>query len=162
MKLKRKSKGKTDYKKRLELIKSKKARLVVRKSLKNISAQLIEYHPGGDKILISAHTKELIKKYNFPAKRNLPSAYLTGLLIASKARQKNIKEAILDTGLYVSIKGSIIYAVLKGAIDGGLKIPYSREILPKQERLLGKHTKYADKQKKKIEEITLQLKGESQ
>lgn len=161
MKYKRKNKGQTNYKKRLELIKSKKVRLVVRKSLKNIIAQLVEYHPNGDKVIISAHTKELTKKYNFPAKRNTPSAYLIGILIALKAKQKDIKHAILDTGLYQIVKGSILFAVLKGAIDAGLKIPFSEEIFPKQERIQGKHTKYTEDQLKTIESIKSKLlKGE--
>jgi len=160
MKLRRKREGKTDYKKRLEIVKSKKLRLVVRKSLKNIQVQIIEYHPDGDKVILSAHTKELIKKYNWKAKRNTPTAYLIGLLIASKAKQKNIKQVIFDIGLYKSIKGAIIYAVLKGAVDNGLDIPHNKDIFPKQERILGKHTKYTEQELKNFQEIITKIKGE--
>lgn len=156
MKLRRKSEGRTDYRKRLRLIRSNKPRFVVRKSLKNISVQITQFNPDGDKVLFSADTKELIKKYKFNAKRNIPSAYLVGLLIASKAKDK-IKEAVLDTGLYKSVKGSIIYAVLKGAIDGGLNVPHKKEIFPKQERLLGKHTKYKEDELKNLELIKSKL-----
>jgi len=41
--LKRRRKKKTNYKKRLALLKSEKARLVIRKSLSNISVQLINF-----------------------------------------------------------------------------------------------------------------------
>lgn len=136
---KRKLKGKTDYKKRISLLKSKKLRLVIRKSLKNIWAQIIQFNSNGDKILLSAHSNEL-KKYGWKlSKRNIPSAYLTGLLVGTKAKQKDIKEAVLDIGFYRSIKGAIIYALLKGAIDAGLNIPHSKEIFPIEDRIKGKH-----------------------
>lgn len=137
---KRKRKGKTDYKKRLKLIASNKLRLVVRKSLKNIIAQLVEFHPKGDKVLISAHTNELKKNFDWKfSKRNTSAAYLTGLLLGQKAKKQNINEAILDIGLSPAIKGSIVYAVLKGAVDAGLKIPHKAEILPDEKRTRGQH-----------------------
>ena len=56
---KRKKNGKTDYKKRLKLLKSRKPRLVIRKSLTQITAQVIQYQDEGDKVLVSAHSSEL-------------------------------------------------------------------------------------------------------
>lgn len=134
----RKLEGKTDYKKRLRLIVSNKLRFVVRKSNKNLLAQIIQFKPDGDEVLASAHTNEL-KKFGWKAaKRNMPSAYLLGLLIAQKAKKKKIKDAILDKGLY-SNKGSLVYAVLNGAVDNGLAMPHGKEILPSMERIEGKH-----------------------
>jgi len=137
---KRKRQGKTDYRKRLRLIASNKPRLVVRRALKNIIVQIIESNPKGDKVLVSAHTNELKKNFDWKiAKRNIPTAYLTGLLAGVKAKSKNINEAILDIGLNPPTKGSIFYAALKGAIDAGLKIPHSNEILPTENRIKGEH-----------------------
>jgi len=48
-------------------------------------------------------------------------------------------EVILDIGMQRSTKGSRIYAALKGAVDGGLNVPYSEEILPSDERIRGLH-----------------------
>ena len=135
----RKRQEKTNYKKRLALLKSNKPRLVVRLSLKNASAQLVEFQPEGDRILAAAHTKELIKSGWKAPTGNVPSSYLLGFLIGKKAMTKNIKEAVLDIGLKHSIKGSRCYAVLKGAIDSGLNVPFSEEILPSQDRICGKH-----------------------
>jgi len=142
----RKRKDKTDYKKRLILLKSGKARLVVRKSKDNMLAQLVKYLPQGDNVVVSASSIEL-KKYGWNySKSNLPSSYLVGLLVGKKAISKGIKEAILDIGLTASIKGSRVYAVLKGAIDAGLKISHSPEILPDEKRIRGEHIKtYAEK-----------------
>ncbi len=140
MQYKRKLLGRTDYKKRLDLVKSRLPRMVIRKSLKNILAQIVEYHENGDKVIVSASTKELEKKFSLKtSKKNIPASYLLGLLIGKKALSKGIKKVILDLGMYRNIKGSKLYAVLKGSLDAGLEIPHEKEILPSQDRLEGKH-----------------------
>ena len=139
MQFKRRREGKTDYQKRLRLLKSGKARLVVRRSLKYITAQLTEFGKQGEKTMVSTTSKEIKKLgWNF-ACDNLPAAYLTGLLIGKKSLDKKINEAVLDSGLYASVKGSRIYAVVKGANDAGLDIPSDEEILPSEERIKGEH-----------------------
>jgi large subunit ribosomal protein L18 len=139
MPFRRRREGKTDYRLRLVLLKSNKPRLVVRRSLNYITAQIVEYHEVGDKTVASASSRQLEGMgWNFAAD-NTPAAYLTGLLIAKKAAEKGIKSAILDGGLYKSSKGSRIYAVVKGAIDGGLNVPVDEEVLPTKERLNGSH-----------------------
>ncbi len=141
---KRKRQGKTDYRKRLKLLLADKPRLVVRKSLKNISAQIIEYGEKGDKVILSANSSEL-KKYGYQGSRgNLPASYLVGLLIGAKGKKKGVGGLVLDIGLQKSIKGSRVYSVLKGCIDGGLDIPHSQDILPSEERITGKHIKDFD------------------
>lgn len=135
----RKREGKTNYKKRMNFIASGKLRMVVRKTNKNIITQLVEFGADGDRIIASVHTNEL-KKYGWKgAKRNLPASYLAGLLLGLKAKKAKISEAVLDAGMYPSIKGSVVYAALKGAIDAGLNIPHSEEALPPEDRLKGKH-----------------------
>ncbi len=69
----------------------------------------------------------------------MPSAYLTGLLCARLATEKRIKSCVLDVGLVKPLAGSRIFAVLKGAIDGGLEIPHSEDSLPPEDRLRGVH-----------------------
>jgi large subunit ribosomal protein L18 len=135
----RKREGKTNYKTRLKLLLSSRPRLVVRKSNKNLWCQLVEYSPDGDKVIASSHSRELAKYGLKTSRCNLPVAYLTGILLGRRAVQKKHSEALLDIGLYTSTKGSRLYAALKGAVDAGMKIPYSEGILPAQERLEGKH-----------------------
>jgi len=148
MPFKRRVEKKTDYRKRLKLLSSKKPRLVVRKSLKHMKTQIVEFDVKGDKILVSATSQEL-KKLGWSHNNNTISAYLVGLLIGKRALKKNIKSVILDLGLQKSVKGSRIYAVLKGALDAGLSIPHSTDILPPEDRLKGKHViDYAKKLKK--------------
>lgn len=144
----RKREGKTDYKTRLKLLKSKRTRFVVRKSLKNITCQLVNYTVNGDRTVVSSDSREL-KAYGWNASTgNVPAAYLTGLLCAHKAKKHGVKNAILDMGLFNSLPGNRIYSALKGAVDGGLEIPHSEEVMPKQERIFGKHiADYAKKLK---------------
>ena len=135
----RKREGKTDYKARLGLLKSGKPRLVVRRSLKNILAQIVQYQPKGDVVLVSAHSNEL-KKFGWKLHRgNTSSAYLVGLLLGEKAKKLKIKEVVLDLGLQQSVKGTSLYAVVKGSIDAGLNVPCDKGILPPDDRLQGKH-----------------------
>ncbi|HLD41896.1 MAG TPA: 50S ribosomal protein L18, partial [archaeon] len=123
----RRREGKTNYRKRLDLLKSRKVRFVVRKSSKNIYCQLVEYQKAGDKTLLSSNSQEL-RKFGWNAEcGNLPAAYLTGLLCGLKAKEKKISDVVLDTGLYRSVNGSRIYAALKGALDSGLDVKHSEE-----------------------------------
>ena len=136
----RRREGRTNYHKRLRLLKSGKPRLVVRKSLNHHVAQIIVYDPRGDRTLVSAHTRELIRDFGWKGHcGNTPSAYLLGLLIGHKALKAGIGEAILDIGLYPPTRGSSVFAVLKGAVDAGLNVPHSEDIFPDEGRVTGKH-----------------------
>lgn len=135
----RRREGKTNYNKRLKLLTSKKLRLVVRITNKRIITQIIEYKEKGDKVLVSADSQEL-KKYGWKySVKNIPSAYLTGVLCASKARKIGLTEFISDVGLRTPSKGARVFAVLNGAINGGLKTNYSDEKFPDEKRLEGEH-----------------------
>lgn len=144
----RKRQSKTNYKKRLDLLKSGQHRLVIRKSLNMITTQIIDYGADGDKIIVSATSKELSKMGWNMHKANIPSAYLTGLLIGHKAKKKSVKGVVIDFGLQIPNKGGKLYAVLKGAVDAGLDINYDEESLPSDDRIAGKHiSDYASKLK---------------
>ncbi len=138
VKYRRKLEGKTDYSLRLSLLKSRKHRLVVRKSLHYITAQIVDYEPTGDKVLVTVNSKILEKLGWSYSKNSVPAAYLTGLLLGHLAKDK-MKEAIVDIGRNVANKESRLFAVVKGAIDAGLEIPASEEILPREERVNGTH-----------------------
>lgn len=137
--LKRRKKKKTDYKQRLALLKSKKPRLVVRRTLNNIHIQIIQYDSKGDKTIIEVSSKNLTK-YGWKGHLgNIPSAYLCGLIAGLKAIEKDIDGAVLDIGLQTSIRGSSVYAAAKGAKDAGLIIPFDESIAPDMDRISGVH-----------------------
>ena len=135
---KRKREHKTNYRKRLLLLKSKIPRLIVRVSNKNIYLQLVEYSESGDKIITSVNTKDLEKLGWKHSRNNIPSAYLVGLLLAKKT---NIKKAVLDIGLQKNTPNGRIYASVKGIIDGGIKVPCKEIVFPSEERISGAHLK---------------------
>ena len=94
MQFKRRRLGKTDYQQRLQLLTSQKPRLVVRKTLKYVIAQVIQFNSQGDRTILSANSRALKKLgWNFSCD-NLPAAYLTGLAIGKVAKQKNIEEVV--------------------------------------------------------------------
>ncbi len=139
VKFRRRREGKTDYRRRLALLKSGLPRLVVRRTNRHIIVQVVEYSPHGDRVLAHAFSKELRKfgwKYSL---KSTPAAYLTGYLAALRAKQAGVEEAVLDIGRQASTRGSRIYAALKGAVDAGLQVPHGGEILPDESRIRGEH-----------------------
>ena len=142
----RKRAGRTNYKKRLDMLKSRKPRLVVRKSNKRILAQIIEYAEDGDRINAAADSNDL-KGFGWKySGKNLPASYLTGFLCAKRSMAKGNKEAVMDIGLQPSVKGSRLYSALKGAIDSGMKIPSGEKAFPDEKRITGQHVaEYASK-----------------
>jgi len=149
----RRREGKTNYRLRLKLLLSRKPRLVARKSLNNMMAQLVAYDEKGDKVLVSAHSRELVKMGYKGHCGNIPAAYLTGLLLGKKALKEGYNEAVLDIGLNAATKGAAVLAILKGAVDAGMDIPHSEDILPEEERINGSHVKeYAELLKEEDEE----------
>ena len=156
VRFKRRRQGRTNYKKRRTMLLSGKDRFVVRKSNKNIICQIITSKEGQDKVIVQVNSTEL-KKYGWKNNTgNIPSAYLTGYLCAKKSKKKN---AVLDMGLQTSTKGSRIYAALKGAIDGGINIPYDDKVIPSENRIKGEHInkemeKHWGEVKSKIEKET--------
>ncbi|MEM4181684.1 MAG: 50S ribosomal protein L18 [Candidatus Pacearchaeota archaeon] len=139
---KRRREGVTDYKQRLNLLKSKRPRIVIRKTNKYIIIQEIESKESKDFVLTTISSKNLIGE-GFPEKfsgslKSLPAAYLTGILMAKKMKNKNV---VVDIGLYKNHYGGRLYAVVKGLIDGGIKIKADEKIFPSKERLEGEHLK---------------------
>lgn len=134
VKFRRRREGRTDYKKRLALVKSKKLRLVVRKTNSKIVAQAIKFDPKGDITLAIAESRDL-KKFGWHGTNNTPSAYLVGYLIGKKLGKK---ECVLDIGRKHPSHGNVLFAALKGAVDAGVNIPYNAEAVPGEERINGK------------------------
>ncbi len=128
----RRREGKTNFAKRLALVKSGKTRMVVRRSNSNILVQFIDFDPKGDKTLLTVSGTHLAKQYKWPSKRNVWTAYLAGLMAGKLAQKKGVKDFVLDMGMYIPSKGSVIFAAQKGASDSGLKTPYDKDKVPGQ------------------------------
>ena len=139
VKFRRRREGRTDYKKRLALLKSDKARLVVRKSNNNVVAELVLYAQSGDTVKAFVSSTGLKKLGWNGHTGNLPAAYLAGYACAKKGIKAGVKEAVLDIGLASPIHGSAIFSALKGAIEAGMKIPADSKVFPSNDRATGKH-----------------------
>lgn len=113
--------------------------MVVRKTNTRVIVQLTEAKVVGDSTVATAVSSEL-NKYGWNAGTgNLPAAYLTGLLAGLRADARGLKHAVLDVGLHPPVRGSKLYAALKGALDAGMSIPHNPEVLPDEGRLTGEH-----------------------
>lgn len=129
-----------------------KYRLIVRITNKDVVAQIAYSTIAGDIILAAAYAHELTG-YGLPVGHtNYAAVYAVGLLVARRHLAKlgldkdfvgNTEDpskeytveasgagrrpfhAIFDAGLARTSTGARIFAGLKGAVDGGLDIPYS-------------------------------------
>lgn len=101
--VRRRFEGKTNYHKRIKLLKSRKLRVVIRVSNNHTRVQIVQSKRGGDKVMISAFSKELASKYGWAANTgNIPSSYLTGYLAGLRAKKNNIQEAIFRSWHFLS------------------------------------------------------------
>src|SRR3989344_681517 len=97
----RRKEAKTNYLKRLNMLKGKVPRIIFRKSNKYILAQLIISKNAQDKVELSLSSKALLN-YGWPKEasnslKTLPAAYLTGLLIGKKIKEKTKeKKFVID------------------------------------------------------------------
>ena len=68
----------------------------MRKTTNSLIAQIVEYHPEGDKVLVSACATEL-KKFGWNAHTgNIPAAYLTGVLLGVRAKKKKVTNVVQE------------------------------------------------------------------
>ena len=141
----RRRENKTDYGKRVGLLKSGSPRIVFRKSNRYIVAQYVTSKQAQDKIEFGVVSKDLIAlgwpKENSGSLKSIPAAYLTGLLMGKKIQEKKLENPIIDFGMNRMLYKTKTYAFLKGVIDSGIEIESREEIFPEEDRLQGKHLK---------------------
>merc|ERR1719238_74441 len=163
VKFRRRREGKTDYQARKRLVaqdknkyNSKRYRLVVRFTNKDIIAQIVFSEIVGDKVMCAAYAHELPRFGLKVGLTNYAASYCVGLLLARRHLTKlgmadlyqgkdtvdgedynvfeeqerddearNPFKAVLDVGLARTTTGARIFAVMKGACDGGLDVPHS-------------------------------------
>ena len=150
VKKRRRMEGKTDYNARKELLKSKRARIVFRKTNRYVIGQYVKSEEAKDKVVTGLMSKELID-YGWPKTFNVKSliaSYLTGYLLGKKILDKGEKEGIFDSGLLRSVKKSRMYAFLKGVVDSGVKVKCKEEMFPEEKRIKNENS---EKIKEKID-----------
>jgi large subunit ribosomal protein L18 len=156
----RRKENKTDYLKRLKLLKGGKPRIVFRKTNKLIISEYISSKEAQDKVVFGLDSRKL-KEYGWPddaqgSLKSTTASYLTGYLTGKIIINKKLEIPILDTGMNRAIHKNKIYAFLKGIIDAGIKISCKKEFFPEDSRIKGQHLKNKipfDEIKSKIEKI---------
>lgn len=141
----RRKENKTDYLKRLKLLKSKMPRIVFRKTNRYIIAQYVTSKQAKDKVEIGINSKQLIK-YGWPKEfqgslKSIPASYLTGFLIGKKIIKEKRETPIIDFGMIRVLHKTKLFAFLKGLIDVGIKIKYQKDVFPNDEKITGKNLK---------------------
>jgi large subunit ribosomal protein L18 len=141
----RRREGKTDYGKRIKLLKSEMPRIVFRKTNRYIIAQYVTSKEAQDKIEIGITSKNL-KNFGWPKEfegslKSETASYLTGFLLGKEIIKGKLKTPIMDLGMLRVIGKNKAFAFLKGVIDAGVKIQCPEENFPEEDRISGKHLK---------------------
>ncbi len=135
----RKREGRTDYNLRLKILAGRKPRVVVRRTLKHLILQVVDYTPTGDKVLVASHTHDL-GQYGWKAGTgNIPAGYLAGLLLGVRAKKAGITSCVADIGMHPAVHGGVVFAALKGCVEAGISLPLDDKVVPDQKRLSGEH-----------------------
>lgn len=141
----RRKENKTDYLKRLKLLKSRMPRIVFRKTNKYIIAQYVSSSHAKDKVEMGLSSKQLTK-YGWPKEfqgslKSIPASYLIGFLIGKKIIKEKKETPIIDFGMLRVLHKTKIFAFLKGLIDAEVKIKYKKDVFPDDEKITGKNLK---------------------
>ena len=139
----RRRENRTDYLKRLKLLKGRKPRIVFRKTNKYIIVQYVSSKEAQDKIEFGVSSRILLK-YGMPKEgglKSIPASYLLGYYFGKRIIKEKIEKPIIDFGMTEKIHKNKIYAFIKGTIDSGLKISCKEEAFPSEERIKGEHLK---------------------
>jgi large subunit ribosomal protein L18 len=141
----RRREGKTDYAKRLKLLKSEAPRIVFRKTNRYIIGQYVTSNEAQDKIEIGVTSRDLIKQ-GWPKEfegslKSITASYLTGLLLGKEVKAKKLENPIIDLGMTRVIIKNKAFAFMKGLADAGLEVNCDEENYPEEERIEGKNMK---------------------
>ena len=135
--IKRIRQHKTNYRKRAAILIGRHNFITIKVTNQNVLSRLLAPDIKGDKVLATAHSRELVKQGWGGSLNSLPACYLTGILLGRKCLEKNFDSGVLYTGLNPFT--SRVAACLKGIVDAGVHVPASEDSFPEQDRLEGNH-----------------------
>jgi large subunit ribosomal protein L18 len=141
----RRRENRTDYKKRLNMLKGETPRIIFRKSNRYVLAQYVLSNQAQDKVEFGVSSKELIKhgwpKESIGGLKSIPASYLIGFLIGKRITKESLETPIIDFGMQRVLHKTKLYAFLNGLTDAGVKISHDKELFPEEDRIKGKHMK---------------------
>ena len=118
---------------------SKRDFITINVTNENTQVQILKPEITGDRVIVSAHSRFLLKDGWKGSRKNIHAAYLTGYFAGKKALSKGVDNAIVYSGTRKYTQR--MAAGVKGIIDAGIKVPSSEEIFPPEERINGEHLK---------------------
>jgi large subunit ribosomal protein L18 len=141
----RRKENRTDYLKRLKLLKGDKPRVIFRKTNRYIISEYIKSEEAQDSVVFGFDSRKL-KEYGWPdnsqgSLKSITASYLIGYLTGKMIIKQKLEAPILDAGMNRAIHKNKIYAFLKGIIDAGIKINCKKEFFPEDSRINGEHLK---------------------
>lgn len=141
---KRRQENRTDYGRRLKLLKSGQPRVTFRKTNRYILSQYVVSKEAQDSVQKSVSSRELLK-YGWPENmkgslKSVPASYLTGLLMGKYIASVGGKP-VCDLGMVMKIQKNKFFAFLKGLKDSGVDVACKDENFPDEDRLAGKNLK---------------------
>lgn len=141
----RRLENKTDYGKRLKLLKGNSPRIVFRKTDRYVIAQYVTSKEAQDKVIIGLNSRALMK-FGWPedaegSLKSISASYLTGYLMGKRIINQKLQAPIVDFGMHISVHKTRMYAFVKGLIDAGIKINAKEETFPDETRIKGEHMK---------------------
>ncbi len=139
----RRKENKTDYLKRLKLLKGEKPRIVFRKTNRFIISEYILSKEAQDMAVFGFDSRKL-NEYGWPKNaqgslKSTTASYLTGYLTGKTIIKQKLETPILDAGMNRVLHKNKIYAFIKGMIDSGIKINCEKEFFPEESRIKGQH-----------------------
>jgi large subunit ribosomal protein L18 len=156
----RRKENRTDYLKRLKLLKGETPRIVFRKTNRYIISEYTVSKEAQDRVVLGMDSRKL-NEYGWPkiaqgSLKSITASYLTGYLTGKTILKQKLEEPILDAGMNRVLHKNKIYAFLKGLIDSGIKINCKKEFFPEESRIKGQHMKNKipfDEIKSKIDKL---------
>jgi large subunit ribosomal protein L18 len=141
----RRKENKTDYLKRLKLLKGEKPRIVFRKTNRFIISEYITSKEAQDRVVFGFDSRKL-NEYGWPkdaqgSLKSTTASYLIGYLTGKSIIKQKLDTPILDAGMNQAIHKNKIYSFIKGLIDSGIKINCEKEFFPEDSRIKGQHLK---------------------
>jgi len=96
---------------------SERPRLIIRRSLNNLLAQVID--DANNKVMLSASTFDKKTKSSFTSKGNLKAAKLLGDIFSKQLKEKNINKIVFDRAgyLYHGRVKEFAEALRKGGVE---------------------------------------------
>lgn len=141
----RRKENKTDYHKRISLLKGGIPRVTFRKTNRYIIAEYVTSKEAQDSVVFGV-TSRILLNHGWPedmqgSLKSLSAAYLTGFYLGKQIVHKKLETPIIDIGMIRNVNKGKVFAFIKGIVDSGVKAKHEEKTFPDEDRIKGKNLK---------------------